>query len=540
MHTAYFFTRMTHQAKLRLAAFLTLFLFAMSGTLLLLQATPEGLGLSDDSIAYIAGARSMLAGNGYREAWLASNGPVTHFPPGFSSTLAFVGLFGPDPLRGARFVNALLFGLNALLLGILAWRMTLSLTAGLVLAGLFLMSSEMLQVHGMAMSEPLFIFLFLLSLWAFDLYFEFPPSSVGRGIAGEWWWLVGCGVLSGMAYLTRYAGLALVAAYIGAICILRTSWRKRLTSIGIFLVGFLPWALGWAIRNRLVAETATNRTFAWHPITVENLKIGRFEVSQFLIPVEAWRREIFKQPYLIEMVVALVLAAVLVWTLRKAWNYLSKPRPAAGLKRGGQESREVISFTVGLFIFAYLASIVASMTMFDAATKFKLRILAPAYVGLFILLVYAGVWLSKRNRPIVIILTLIILGFSVYKQSITFAQLSRGGLGYASFQWYDSQAMEYLRELPPDVRIYTNEPGAVYLYTGRGAVILPYRYDAAAGMELTGFEEGVASMQQQVTAGQAVLALFDHGENIAGDAKALSEGLHLAFKAQGDSIYARP
>jgi hypothetical protein len=53
-----------------------LFILALT---MVLRATPEGLGLTDDSIAYIAGARSMLAGDGYREAWLASDGPVTHF-----------------------------------------------------------------------------------------------------------------------------------------------------------------------------------------------------------------------------------------------------------------------------------------------------------------------------------------------------------------------------------------------------------------------------------------------------------------------------
>ena len=30
----------------------------------------------------------------------------------------------------------------------------------------------MFQVHAVAMSEPLFIFLSLLSFWMFDLYFE--------------------------------------------------------------------------------------------------------------------------------------------------------------------------------------------------------------------------------------------------------------------------------------------------------------------------------------------------------------------------------
>ena len=120
----------------RLASFIALCLIALTGVILVLRATPNGLGLSDDSIAYIAGARSMAAGEGYREAWLASNQPVTHFPPAFPTVLSVFGRFGADPLRAVRWVNALLFGLNAALLGILGWRMTPSLTAGIVLAAL--------------------------------------------------------------------------------------------------------------------------------------------------------------------------------------------------------------------------------------------------------------------------------------------------------------------------------------------------------------------------------------------------------------------
>jgi 4-amino-4-deoxy-L-arabinose transferase-like glycosyltransferase len=532
---------MSYQAKLHLASFLTLVLFVITGTFLLLRATPEGLGLSDDSIAYIAGARSLLAGNGYREAWLLSNGPVTHFPPGFSSALAFFGWFGLDPLRGARFLNALLFGLNAGLLGVLVWRMTPSLTAGLIIAGLFIANSEMLQVHAVAMSEPLFILFTLCAIWNFDLYFEFPPSSLGRGIAGEWWWLVACGVFSGFAYLTRYAGLALVATFIVATCILRTSWRKRFTSIGIFLAGFLPWAVGWAIRNAIVAGNTTNRAFVWHPVIADNLQIARYQISQFLIPVQSWRQTLYKQPYIIEALTALILGAVLIWTLFKSWNYLTKPRQKAALERGGREAREVISFVVALFIFAYLASIFSAMTLFDAATKFKLRILSPVYVGLFILLVYSGIWLRNRNRLAVILLTFVFLGFSVYKQSLTVNEWARSGLGYASFQWYDSKALAYLRDLPADIKIYTNEPGAVYLYAGRGAVVLPDRYDSATGISRAeDFEKGLAVMRQEIGQGQAVLVLFDHGENVADDMPALTEGLTVTFKAQGDSIYSKP
>ena len=508
----------------RLASFIALSLIAIIGIILILKATPNGLGLSDDSIAYIAGARSMAEGNGYREAWLASNQPVTHFPPAFSSVLAFFGLFGIDPLRVARWVNALLFGLNAALLGILGWRMTPSLTAGVILAALFVASGEMFSVHAVAMSEPLFIFLSLLAFWMFDLYFERDH---------HWLWLIACGTFVGMAYLTRYAGLALVATFIAALLILHTKWKKRLSSIGIFLASAIPWMLGWSIRNRLVAGNATNRAFVWHPLTAENINPGLRVFADFFVPIESWRQEILKQPGIIETMIVFVLGGVFVWVIVTAWRYLSKPQH----ERTGKEAREVLSFTTGLFIFAYLASILSSMLMFDAATKFKLRILSPVLVSLLILIVVFGIWMRSRRREMVVALTLLILGLSIYKQSITFNTWSKSELGYASFQWYDSKAMDYLRELPKDVTIYTNEPGAVYLYTGRGSYVLPDRFDSATAIAHTNFEKGVALMQMDIHQGKAVLALFDHGENVSKDVPALTAGLYLAHKSSGDEIY---
>ena len=508
----------------RLASFITLSLIAVIGVILVLRATSNGLGLSDDSIAYIAGARSMAAGDGYREAWLASNQPVTHFPPGFSSVLAFFGLFGADPLRAARWVNALLFGLNAALLGILGWRMTPSLTAGVILAALFVASGEMFSVHAVAMSEPLFIFLSLLAFWMFDLYFERDH---------HWLWLLACGTFVGMAYLTRYAGLALVATFVAALLILHTNWKKRLSSIGIFLASVIPWVLGWSIRNRLIAGNATNRAFAWHPLTSENINPGLRVFADFLIPIESWRREVVQQTGIVEAMIVLVLGGVFVWVIVTAWRYVSNPQQ----ERTGKEAREVLSFTTGLYIFAYLASIVFSMLMFDAATKFRLRILAPVLVSLLILLVVFGIWMRSRRREIVVALTLLVLGVSIYKQSITFNTWAKTELGYASFQWYDSKAMDYLSELPDDVMIYTNEPGAVYLYTGRGCYVLPDRFDSATAIAHTNFETGVAVMQTDINQGKAVLALFDHGENVSKDVPALTADLYLAHKSSGDEIY---
>ncbi len=45
----------------------------------------------------------------------------------------------------------------------------------------------------------------------------------------------------------------------------------------------------------------------------------------------------------------------------------------------------------------------------------------------------------------------------------------------------------------------------------------PDRYDSATAQERSGFEEGVADMQDEINNGHAVLALFDRGDNVAKD-----------------------
>ena len=532
--------------SLRLVSFFSLFLIVVAGTFLVLRATPEGLGLSDDSIAYIAGARSLLAGDGYREAWLATNGYVTHFPPGFSSALAFFGLFGLDPLRGARFLNALLFGLNAGLVGILVWRATPSLTAGLIAAGLFVLNGEMLQTHAVAMSEPLFIFFSLVSLWMFDLSFESllyyagEKTSEVEGRLKRWRrrnessaWLISCGDFAGLAYLTRYSGLALVAEFLIAFIVLHTNWRNRLGGMILFLEGYNPLAAAWALRNHWVAGNATNRSLAWHPLTQENIDIGLRVFADFFIPVAGWFKALAKTPGVFEAITIIILGGTLAWTALEAWKFFTKQKQPS-LREG---SGSIIPLITGLFLLAYFASTVASMTLFDAATKFKLRIVSPVFVCLFILLVCAFFWLRKRNFKFAALVAVAALGFSFAKQVHTVNTWSKSGLGFASFQWYDSEAMAFLRELPGDVAIFTNEPGAVYLYTGRGALVLPSGYDSARAESIPGFEDGVARMQAEVNAGRAVLVIFDDGANIAGEVDALTKGLNLAHKSQGDSIY---
>jgi hypothetical protein len=509
----------------RLASFLTLGLLAGLAAFLILYATPQGLSLSDDSIAYIAGARSLISGDGYREAWLASNGPVTHFPPGFSSILALIGLSGLDPLRGARFLNALLFGMNTFLLGLIGWRMTRSQVAGIVLALLFVANASLLRVHAVAMSEPLYIFFSLAAFLAFSQYFEDQKNI----------WLVLTGCLVALAYLTRYAGLALLATILVALIVLHESWKKRLTSAGIFLAGLVPFLLAWSIRNKLVADNATNRKLVYHGLTAENIETGLYNFSEFLMPSEPWRRALMSIPNLLGIILSIIGLALLIWLVQKGLKKFLQP---------ADERPEILSFTNALYIFGYLASILSAMLFFDASTKFKLRILSPVYVSLLVLLVYLGYWLWQQRstiwRTLVAIFAAFIFVLSLSNTGEVISQLHKGGQGYASFQWYDSEAMDFLSELPAGTRIYTNQPGPVYLYTDRPSYVLPDLIDPVTALPREGYEEGVAALQEDVLSGEAVLALFKFGseaEDVQSVYLQLADGLYLAFEARGDKIY---
>jgi 4-amino-4-deoxy-L-arabinose transferase-like glycosyltransferase len=516
---------MKHFLKPHLFFLFTLGLIAASAVGVLLYSTPQGLGLSDDSIAYIAGARSILAGNGYREAWLASNQPVTHFPPGFSTVLALIGLSGLDPLRGTRFINAILFGANVFLLGIIGARMTKSQVAGAALALLFTVNASLFNVHAVAMSEPLYIFFSLAAFLTFSEYFNSSKNI----------WLMATGFLTSFAYLTRYAGLALLATFVFALILLHDTWKKKITSTAIFIASAMPFLLGWSIRNKLVADNATNRTLIWHPLTDENISTGIYNFSEFLVPVETWRRALIKIPNFFVITLALITVTLLVWVVYKGLKKFFK---------SAAEQPEILSFTSGLYIFGYMASIISSMLLFDASTKFKLRILSPVYVSLLILLVFFGYWLWQKRtlllRTLAVTFALVALALSIYDTSSVVAKLHKGGQGYASFQWYDSETMAFLRNLPKDISIYTNQPGPVYLYAGRPSRVLPDLVDPVTDLPRQGYAEGVSALQADVSSGNAVLALFKFGSE-SEDAQTihlqLSQGLYLAHQSHGDKIY---
>jgi 4-amino-4-deoxy-L-arabinose transferase-like glycosyltransferase len=508
-------------------------ILALSAMAMLYISTPAGVGLANDSVAYIAGARSILQGTGYSDIWLDSSlEPITHYPPLLSLSLTALGLLQIDPLRGARILNILLFGANTVLMGLFGWRLTRSQPAGLWLAALFSLSAAMLRIHVFAMSEPLFLFLSLLSFLLIDLYFDTRQKP---------FWLVLAGFVIGLAFLTRYSALALLPTFIMVLLLYQKTWRARLTGIGVFLCGAIPLMAAWFIRNKLAAGNITNRTFQYHPITAENISPGVYNLSQFLLPIETWRSMLAKSGS-IEWILAALGLAVLFWLAVQTMKMLRQANPDFAAKP------QLLSYASVLYLFAYLGAVLFSMSFFDASTKFQPRILAPVYISFMLLVVTLGVWLwRKNNRALqagVVLVIFITLGFSFFNDLPVIAAYKEAGQGYASWKWHDSLVMASLRSLPPGTAIYTNTPPAVYLVTGRASRVLPTRIDPVDNLPRGDYQQNVDEMRANLLAGKAVLALFDTSSLedalAAQNGQAFISGLKILQKTQGDVLYGKP
>ena len=530
--------------------YISLSILSLAAGFALWYATPSGLGLTNDSAAYIGGARSLLAGTGYSDVWLDSDlEAVTHYPPLLSLTLSGIGLLGLDPYRGARVLNILLLAANTGLIGLLGFRATKSQPAGIFLALLFATNAQLLRIHAQVLSEPLFLFFSLLSFLFFDLGIK---DEEIKGLSA---FIFFAGLCTGLAFLTRYSGLALIATFLLAIFLL--SQHSRLKRIALFLAGVIPPIAIWFIRNSLVADSATNRVIQFNPIQISNIRVGLFNFSQFISPFPTWQDWLFKSGALSVLLITIGIF-LLAWLAYHAWNLL--------FTREIGQSPNPLTFTTAIYIFGYLCAVLFSMSFFDASTKFQHRILSPLYVSWMILLVAVLQSLNTKDTkgtkeeqekksvfiriirqirvPFALTVVAAILALSTFNFQRSLAELHEiDGLGYASWRWRQMNVLAIIKDLPPDVAIYSNSPPAVYLVTGRASRVIPTTINPVSGLPRTGYEQSLAEMREELLAGRAVLALFDTSdiEGAFGEEIALQfDGLTLLEKSQGNVLYGKP
>jgi hypothetical protein len=484
---------MKHERRLEIFLAIGLILaFCLTGMWLLRVSTPFGLGLNTDSVYYVNGARNILAGNGfYRNSGEDILKPLTHFPPLFADVLSLVGLTGMDPLRGGRLVIILLYGVNSLLFAWLAWKLTRN--CWLAVAGAFLMSfsSVNLRQYSWLMSEPLYLFLMLISILIAWEYFK----------GWKLWPVPVLGLLSGLMYLTRYVGLSLLVTWLTVFLLLTPGWRKKAVHAGLFLLTSLPFVIGIMARNYALTGSTGNRNFILHWAPFEKVATGIRNLWGWVLPTGT--QMFYDQLEWVFIALFFILALFLLVVL---------VRHLLRVVRGETISRlKCTLLMLGLHVVIYLGSIYVAMNFFDATTVFDDRMLLPVYMitVLFVLEGIGIIWQRGRKdlRLSIAAGSLVILGFALAGAIKTGVMLSKDGQGFIDHYRRESATLQYIRDHATDL-IYTNAPPTVYIQTGLSSYMVPSPIDSLTLQARASYEEDLAEMKTKINAQDGLLVFF--------------------------------
>mgnify|MGYP006295360883 FL=1 len=327
--------------------------FALVGVVLVLVATSRyGPGVSPDSVAYLTAARD-----------LASDGHLGHYflkwPPFFPVVLGAVGWVGVEPMTACRVLHALIFG------GIIglsaAWLRgeTDSPVWPVGACVLTVFSTVLLDVSHRAWSEPLFILLSLVALWAI---------SRSEKEARLKWVLLGA-LATALAWLTRYIGVT-VAVSGGIILFLEDdwSWKKRFGYAGLFLgISGAPIVM-WLARNWFISGTLTGQRYPAQVALWENVSRAGSTLAMMFLPDEI----VALVPGAAWFLAVIGLASGLVC-------YAGRQRKQEGLPRSSPTTK---ALSVFLIVYVTGLLITATLIRFD---PIGMRLLSPVYVPLVLL-----------------------------------------------------------------------------------------------------------------------------------------------------------
>src|SRR5579859_3742544 len=456
---------------------------ASAGVLLALISTVWGVGTTPDSATYVSAAQNLRAGQGLRvqsdihqsqeyyttgrfpgsatPAGPAADPagvvalPLTQYPPLFSVLLALGGLLAGDALNSARWLNALLFVANILLTGGVIQR-TARGASGAARAGalLMLVAPDMLTIHVMAWSEPLFIFCALAGIAGTVHYLDTDRRSA----------LIAAAAAIALASVTRYVGVVLIVTGLAGIGGLsRKPRRGRMIDAALFtLIAGLPLA-AWLLRNMTVAGSFANRESVWHPVTGPALAQAVTTVGTWLLPLAV------PDPLPVAGTAILLVLGLVggsLWGLRGPTRTASSA--AAGESQPAAASVLRLSALLGLFIGLYLGFLLVTISFYDAATPLDGRILSPIFVALLILVLVQIQWHfgpqfgARRVRGPALALAALFIGLYAASSLPQVLQNYQAGINYTSREWRQSAIIRRLRAVPSDTLVYSNGPDAIY------------------------------------------------------------------------------
>jgi len=429
----------------------------LAGALVWRATSEYGPGLSPDSMQFLAAAKNLAAGHGFRRV---EGTPFVEWAPLVPLLLTVV------PARALGIASAAGIAWAA---GFWVFRRTRSMRVATMAAAAIAVSFPVIFVASHLWSDAPFLFLALVGVLMLE------RAREGRSVALA-------AIPAALAALTRYLGVTLIAAGIVTLLLERRPDRLRRAVLYGWLAS-LPLVL-WLVRNVLATGTATGDREPPGFSFATNVRQLAHAVTADLVP--------WSWPGTIKLALC---AAALVggWLLSR---------------KGAKSVGPLMLFAL---FYALAVVIVASVWGSDGI---DVRLALPLFVALIARAFIAGsraraTWLAYALGA----LALVWMGRSYIETRRHVDDYARGGVpGFNDVLWSSSPTLARLRSEPPNGVVYSNAPEIAYVALGRDVRRSPrahlfYAKDAAVP-DLEEFHRALARE------GPATLAwLDDAGED---------------------------
>lgn len=429
----------------RLVPALLLGALACAGALAITSGA--GPGLDPDSMSYLTAAHTLTHGGTLRDVerdWFAADStmPLAHWPPGYPIAIAGAERAGLGGIAGARFIGALAAFVSIAVIVLLVSEVA-GTGAAMLAAVLVLVTPAVVQVHESVLSEPLFIALLVLTLWAMVRAPDRPLVA---------------GVCAGLASIVRYAGVSLVGAAVVWSLMRAGTARQRISRAVVAVLPAVVLQGAWVLRTVHSAGPSSIRHLSVYGEITSTLHEGWATTSAWLVPGMDQSLGIF------------VAAGVAVLVVVAIWES----------RRIGVPRRGVVA--AALLAGCYVALVLASRVIADPGIPLDDRMMAPLLVLLEIALVLAvaPAWRSwPRAGRVALAIALVAWCAVALRVSVDSARYAVGtGNDFAEDCWRDSPVTAWVRAHGTGRAVYSNVPEALYFHAGRFAHEPPDEIDA--------------------------------------------------------------
>jgi hypothetical protein len=433
--------------------------------------TPLGLGATPDSIAYLKGAQGLVTGHGF--SYMSGQWPPLY--PTAIATSAFA--LNQELIVGARVLQALLFASNFLLIACVLRRFAgAPYVLALVLAGVLCLHPVMMHIHFYAWSEPLFIALIFVNMLVLS-------NLAQKSLDLRWALLLA--ILSGLALLTRFVGIAMIAT--NCLVLLLVFWSESLSRrvLMVLMQVLIPIAMyaPWLGHQALSDGPATERWLSFTPPSMDLAAKALATIGTWLLPWLGLQYDPQRTLQTLALGAFFLLMPVVVAIVLN--------------KRAVHRGQSVNQTILGLFACCYVGFVLTAWMFIDSKVHLDNRMWSPLLIVLFVCFFYLLLKIKQKILCGLCVASLVLLLGSGYQSARGIALFSKyNGLELSGKELPLRPLNQFIRECPKQLRVYADLPWNVELYFATKVFWLPAQTLYYKGIQNIRYETQMAELAQ--------------------------------------------